>query len=134
MVLDRFGRLDIPVNNAGVFIAKPLTDYAAVWGQPRRVLLACPARHRQDGQPVRRPRGQCLGRHRRGRELRHALVLAALTKGSLAAATRSLAAGYASRGILINAWHPALSIPRCTQRTATEGPPAGFPRSAGPAR
>jgi len=39
MVLDRFGRLDIPVNNAGVFIAKPLTDYAAVWGQPRRVLL-----------------------------------------------------------------------------------------------
>jgi NAD(P)-dependent dehydrogenase (short-subunit alcohol dehydrogenase family) len=33
VVLDRFGRLDIPVNNAGVFIAKhrqPLTDYAAV--------------------------------------------------------------------------------------------------------
>ena len=81
MVLDRFGRLDIPVNNAGVFIDEPLTHYAAVWGQPRRVLLAYPARHRRDGQPVRRPRGQCLGHHRRGRELRHALVLAALTKG-----------------------------------------------------
>ena len=25
VVLDRFGRLDIPVNNAGVFTAKPLT-------------------------------------------------------------------------------------------------------------
>jgi NADP-dependent 3-hydroxy acid dehydrogenase YdfG len=30
VVLDRFGRLDIPVNNAGVFIGKPLTDYATV--------------------------------------------------------------------------------------------------------
>jgi NAD(P)-dependent dehydrogenase (short-subunit alcohol dehydrogenase family) len=62
------------------------------------------------------------------------LVLAALTKGGLAAATRSLAVGYGSRGIVVNAWHPALSRPRCTRRTATEGPAAGFPRSAGPAR
>jgi NAD(P)-dependent dehydrogenase (short-subunit alcohol dehydrogenase family) len=30
VVLDRFGRLDIPVNNAGVFIGEPLTDYATV--------------------------------------------------------------------------------------------------------
>ncbi len=30
VVLDRFGRLDIPVNNAGVFTGKPLTDYATV--------------------------------------------------------------------------------------------------------
>jgi hypothetical protein len=31
VVLDRFGRPGIPVNNAGVFIAKPLTDYTTVW-------------------------------------------------------------------------------------------------------
>jgi len=32
VVLDRFGRLDIPVNNAGVFISKPFTDYTTVSG------------------------------------------------------------------------------------------------------
>src|SRR5260370_4988672 len=32
VVLDRFGRLDIPVNNAGVFISKPFTDYTTVCG------------------------------------------------------------------------------------------------------
>jgi hypothetical protein len=31
VVLDRFGRLDIPVNNAGAFISKPFTDYTTVW-------------------------------------------------------------------------------------------------------
>jgi NAD(P)-dependent dehydrogenase (short-subunit alcohol dehydrogenase family) len=32
MVLDRFGRLDIPVNNAAVFTSKPFTDCTAVSG------------------------------------------------------------------------------------------------------
>ena len=27
--LDRFGRIDILINNAGIFIAKPFTDYTA---------------------------------------------------------------------------------------------------------
>ncbi|HEY2305803.1 MAG TPA: SDR family NAD(P)-dependent oxidoreductase, partial [Streptosporangiaceae bacterium] len=27
VVLGRFGRLDIPVNNAGMFISKPFSDY-----------------------------------------------------------------------------------------------------------
>jgi NAD(P)-dependent dehydrogenase (short-subunit alcohol dehydrogenase family) len=59
------------------------------------------------------------------------LVLAALTKGGLAAAARSLSVGYPSRGIVVNAWHPALSRPRCARRTATRGPVAGFPRRPG---
>jgi NAD(P)-dependent dehydrogenase (short-subunit alcohol dehydrogenase family) len=32
MVLDRFGRLDIPANNAGVFISKPFIDYNTISG------------------------------------------------------------------------------------------------------
>jgi hypothetical protein len=64
------------------------------------------------------------GHHRRGRELRHTLVLAALTTGGLAATTRSLAAGYASPGILINVWHPALSRPR---RNSYRRPGGRFP-------
>ena len=52
--LERFGRIDTLVNNAGVFISKPFTDYTAddyatvVGRQPHRVLLADPARHRRD--------------------------------------------------------------------------------------
>ena len=46
-------------------------------------------------------------------------VLAALTKGGLAAATKSLAIEYASRGIRVNAVSPASSRPR---------PPAQLPR------
>jgi NAD(P)-dependent dehydrogenase (short-subunit alcohol dehydrogenase family) len=54
-------------------------------------------------------------------------VLAAQTKGGLAAATRSLAVGYASRGILVNAWHPALSRPRCTRRNSYRRPGGRLP-------
>ena len=113
--LERFGRIDTLVNNAGVFVSKPFTDYTAEdyalrhRGQPHRVLLADPAGHRRDGEAVRRPRGQHLGHPRRGRELQHApSVLAALTKGGLAAATRSLAVEYASRGIRVNAVSPGI--------------------------
>jgi len=71
-------------------------------------LLADPAGHRRDGEAVQRPRGQHLSHPRRGRELPCASVLAALTKGGLAAATRSLAVEYASRGIRVNAVSPGI--------------------------
>lgn len=73
--LDRYGRIDTLVNNAGVFISKPFTeytaeDYATLTGvNLAGVLLADPARHRRDGHAVRRPRGQRLGHHGRGGEL-----------------------------------------------------------------
>jgi NAD(P)-dependent dehydrogenase (short-subunit alcohol dehydrogenase family) len=62
--LARFGRIDTLVNNAGVFVSKPFTDYTAqdhaLIGrrQPHRVLLADPARHRRDAEAERRPRRQ----------------------------------------------------------------------------
>lgn len=58
--LARFGRVDTLVNNAGIFVAKPFTqyspkDYAAVMGNERGGLLqhhaAC---HRRDGEAGRR--------------------------------------------------------------------------------
>jgi NAD(P)-dependent dehydrogenase (short-subunit alcohol dehydrogenase family) len=52
--IERFGRIDTLVNNAGIFIAKPFTeytrdDYEAVTGvKPVRVLPHHPARGRAD--------------------------------------------------------------------------------------
>jgi NAD(P)-dependent dehydrogenase (short-subunit alcohol dehydrogenase family) len=112
--LDRFGRLDTLVNNAGVFISKPFTDYTAAdyalaagvnltgffWLTQRAVaematrygghvvtITATLAEVADSGTPA---------------------VLAALTKGGLAAATRSLAVEYASRGIRVNAVSPGI--------------------------
>ena len=50
--LERFGRVDTLVNNAGIFMAKPFTaysqeDYAVLFGNQRhRLLPHDPARHR----------------------------------------------------------------------------------------
>ncbi len=76
--LERFGRIDTLVDDAGVFVSKPFTDYTAedyalvIGVNLHRVLLADPARHRRDGDAVRRPRRQHLGHPGRRRELRHA--------------------------------------------------------------
>jgi len=57
-------------------------------------------------------------------------VLAALTMGGLAAATRSLAVEYASRGIRVNRRLARQSSrPRCTRRTATRDSVTSFRRS-----
>jgi NAD(P)-dependent dehydrogenase (short-subunit alcohol dehydrogenase family) len=105
----RFGRIDTLINNAGIFIAKPFTqyteaDYAAILGvnlagffHTTQVAIAEMAKqgsghivqittslvdHAIDGVPS---------------------VLASLTKGGLNAATKSLAIEYAKRGIRVNA-------------------------------
>jgi NAD(P)-dependent dehydrogenase (short-subunit alcohol dehydrogenase family) len=134
--LQRFGRIDTLVNNAGVFVSKPFTDYTAAdyativgvnltgffWLTQRAIatmatqygghvvnISATVAEYADSGSPS---------------------VLTALTKGGLAAATKSLAIEYASRGIRVNAvspgiiqtpMHPAASYAALGDRT----PPIG---------
>ncbi len=112
--LDRFGRIDSLVNNAGVFISKPFTeytpdDYAAITA----VNLAgfFHITQRVVGQMVNQGSGHIVNIttsivERPSSERPSALV--ALTKGGLAAVTRSLAIEYASRGIRVNAVAPGI--------------------------
>ena len=112
--LERFRRIDTLINNAGVSIAKPFTDYSAAdyaavvgvnlatffWFTQRAIdemanrygghivnITATLAEHASPGRSA---------------------VLAALTEGALAAATRSLAIEYASYGIRVNAVSPGI--------------------------
>jgi NAD(P)-dependent dehydrogenase (short-subunit alcohol dehydrogenase family) len=112
--LGRFGRIDTLINNAGVYLSKPFTDYTAedyaqvvgvnlsgfFWLTQRAItemlkqygghvvnISATIAEYANSGTPS---------------------VLTALTKGGLAAATRSLAVEYASRGIRVNAVSPGI--------------------------
>jgi NAD(P)-dependent dehydrogenase (short-subunit alcohol dehydrogenase family) len=107
--LDRYGHIDSLINNAGVFIGKPFTeytlnDYAAITAVnlagffhiTQRAIRHMATRgtghvvtlstslvdHPQSGSPA---------------------ALASLTKGGLVAATRSLAIEYAARGVRVNA-------------------------------
>jgi NAD(P)-dependent dehydrogenase (short-subunit alcohol dehydrogenase family) len=120
--LDRFGRIDTLVNNAGLVISKPFTDYSAAdyalvvgdnltrffWLTQRAIaemavrygghvvtISAALAEVADSGTPA---------------------VMAALTRGGLAAATRSLAIEYATYGIRVNAVSPGI--------IATPMPPA----------
>src|SRR4029077_10051242 len=107
--LDRFGRIDTLVNNAGVFIGKPFTeytldDYAAVTAVNLTGFFHITQRCIR--QMLTQGSGHVVN-------ITTSLVdyanskrpsaLASLTKGGLAAVTRSLAVEYASRGIRVNA-------------------------------
>jgi NAD(P)-dependent dehydrogenase (short-subunit alcohol dehydrogenase family) len=107
--LGRFGRIDTLINNAGIYIGKPFTDYTlddyaaitavnlAGFFHITQLALA-PMVEQRSGHVVnistslvdqadsQRPSG-----------------LPALTKGGLVAATRSLAIEYAARGVRVNA-------------------------------
>lgn len=112
--MERFGRIDTLVNNAGVFVAKPFTAYTAeeyatilstnLNGFFHITQLAIAEMEKQrsghivnisttlaeyaiDGVPS---------------------VLASLTKGGLNAATKSLAIEYAKRGVRVNAVAPGV--------------------------
>jgi NAD(P)-dependent dehydrogenase (short-subunit alcohol dehydrogenase family) len=112
--LDRFGRIDTLVNNAGVFLSKPFTqytaeDYARLVGVNLTGFFWLTQRVIAD--MVRRYGGHVVNISATLAEVANAdapAALAALTKGGLAAATRSLAVEYASRGIRVNAVSPGI--------------------------
>jgi NAD(P)-dependent dehydrogenase (short-subunit alcohol dehydrogenase family) len=115
--VEHFGQVDTLVNNAGVFVAKPFTDYTdadfdMVTGVNLRGFFS-----------VTRPAIAAMMRNsgtRRGHVVNistslvdHAntavpSALASLTKGGLNAVTRSLAIEYAARGVRVNTVSPGI--------------------------
>jgi NAD(P)-dependent dehydrogenase (short-subunit alcohol dehydrogenase family) len=107
--LDRFGRIDSLVNNAGIFIGKPFTDYtvddfdaitavnlAGFFHITQRVIRQMASQGSGHVVNVSTSLVAHPGSDRPS-------ALAVLTKGGLAAVARSLAIEYASRGIRVNA-------------------------------
>src|SRR5258708_6341739 len=112
--VSRFGRIDTLVNNAGIFIANPFTDYtrdefdAAIGvnlaGFFRITQLAISRMIEQGGGHIVNITTSLVD---------HAnssvpSVLASLTKGGLQSATKSLAIEYARKGIRVNAVAPGI--------------------------
>ena len=121
--LARFGRIDSLINNAGIFIGKPFTDYTA------EDLTAITAVNLAGFFHITQLAIRHMVEQRAGHvvNLSTSLVdhpdskrpsaLAALTKGGLAAVTRSLAIEYAARGIRVNA--VALGVIKTPQHDLT---------------
>jgi NAD(P)-dependent dehydrogenase (short-subunit alcohol dehydrogenase family) len=131
--LERFGRVDTLVNNAGIFVAKPFTeytddDYAELLGINLNGFFNVTRRAARE--MLKRGSGHIVQITTSLDE--HASssvpsVLASLTKGGLNAATKSLAIEYAGRGVRVNAVAPGaiktpMHPPETHQFLATQHP------------
>ena len=107
--LDRFGRIDTVINNAGIYIGKPFTDYTFDdYLAITAVNLTGFFHMTQRTIPQMTGRGSGHIVNVSTSLVEHAdstrpAALPALTKGGLVAVTRSLAIEYASRGVRVNA-------------------------------
>jgi NAD(P)-dependent dehydrogenase (short-subunit alcohol dehydrogenase family) len=107
--LGRFGRIDTLVNNAGIYISKPFTDYTAddyatVVGVNLTGFFTLT--QRAIVEMLERGGGHIVNISSTLADYADSStpsVLTSLTKGGLASATKSLAIEYASRGIRVNA-------------------------------
>jgi NAD(P)-dependent dehydrogenase (short-subunit alcohol dehydrogenase family) len=112
--LAKFGRIDTLVNNAGVFIAKPFTQYAIEdYEKALAVNVAGFFHITQAAVAEMETQGSGHVVTITTSLVDHAIdgvpsVLASLTKGGLNAATKSLAIEYAKRGIRVNAVSPGI--------------------------
>jgi NAD(P)-dependent dehydrogenase (short-subunit alcohol dehydrogenase family) len=114
--LDRYGRVDTLVNNAGVFIGKPFTEYTL--DDYETVVRVNMGGFFHLTQRVIEPMLEQGGGHIVSVtttlvESAHSglpSALASLTKGGIAAATKSLAIEYAGRGIRVNAVSPGMIL------------------------
>ncbi|MEU6785158.1 SDR family oxidoreductase [Nonomuraea angiospora] len=112
--LEAYGRVDSLINNAGVFVSKPFTDYTdedyeLVTGVNLRGFFEISQRAidvmlAQGGGHVVNVTTSLADQA----DSRVPAALAALTKGGLNSVTKSLAIEYASRGIRVNAVAPGV--------------------------
>ena len=112
MALSRFARIDTLINNAGLYLSKPFTDftpddYRAVVGVNLSGFFWLT--QRAIAEMLTRGSGHVVNITATVAEYANSKapsVLAALTKGGLASATKSLAIEYARHGIRVNAVSP----------------------------
>ncbi len=136
--MERFGRIDTLINNAGVYLSKPFTDYtaadyAAVTGVNLTGFFWLT--QRAIAGMLTGGGGHVVNITATIAEVADAevpAVLTALTKGGLAAATRSLAVEYAARGIRVNAVSPGviqtpMHPPESYAALGNQLPPLGRP-------
>lgn len=112
--MSRFGRVDTLVNNAGVFVAKPFTDYSAEDFNNKIAINLAGFFHitqRAATEMLKQGSGHIVSITTSLADQANSSVpsvLANLTKGGINSATKSLAIEYATKGIRVNAVAPGV--------------------------